>query len=85
MLDKWEQSIPDDDAYAQLRKFAKTTIANWKKLIFNYFLVDGRKTNAVTEIAHKRMQNIGRGYSYQVLRAKMFLGSATSKNPYMPV
>ena len=49
MLDKWEQSIPDDDAYAQLRKFAKTTIANWKKLIFNYFLVDGRKTNAVTE------------------------------------
>ena len=29
----------------------------------------------------KSMQNMGRGYSYEVLRAKMLFGSATSKAP----
>lgn len=80
----WKRGIPSTPAYDSMRKFAKTTFRNWGTEIFNYFKVDGKKTNATTERlngAIKSMQNMGRGYSFRVLRAKMLFGSQTAKRP----
>ncbi len=70
------------DEYAEMRRIANRTFKTWENEIFNYFDVEGRKTNATTERlngAIKSMQNMGQGYSYEVLRAKMLFGSQTSK------
>ena len=82
---KWKGRIPRRmDEYAEMRRIANRTFKTWENEIFNYFDVEGRKTNATTERlngAIKSMQNMGRGYSYEVLRAKMLFGSQTSKAP----
>lgn len=81
----WRNLIPrSSPAYAAMRKLAKTTFKNWGTEIFNYFKVNGRKTNATTERlngAIKSMQNTGRGYSFRVLRAKILFGVKTTKPP----
>ena len=82
---EWKHFVPKiGDDFADMRRLALRTFKTWGKEIFNYFDVEGRKTNATTERlngAIKSMQNMGRGYSYEVLRAKMLFGSATSKAP----
>lgn len=80
----WCSTIPGASYYSEMSKFARKTVMNWKEEIFAYFTVNGRKTNAVTERlngAIKSMQNMGRGYSYPVLRAKMLFGSTVEKAP----
>jgi len=80
----WKRSIPNTPAYVNMRHLATRTFKNWGKEIFNYFMVTGRKTNATTERlngAIKSMQNMGRGYSFRVLRAKMLFGSEVAKKP----
>lgn len=47
-------------------------IGNWHKDVFNYF--DHRETNAFTESANSLIKDVyrkGRGYSFEVLRAKV--------------
>jgi transposase len=49
-------------------------MANWRHEIFNYF--DQRLTNAATESLNglaKIMNRLGRGYSFDVLRARLLL------------
>lgn len=80
----WKMGIIKLPAFDAMNKFATTTFRNWGPEIFNYFRVDGRKTNATTERlngAIKSMQNMGRGYSYPVLRAKMLFSGQTAKRP----
>ena len=80
----WRKTIPKSPIYTEMTKFASRTVPTWLNEVFAYFDVEGRKTNAVTERlngAIKSMQNMGRGYSYQVLRAKMLFGSAVAKAP----
>ena len=57
-----------------------TTVENWHKPIFNYFTA--RHTNATTEALNgliKIMNREGRGYSFEVLRAKMLLSNGLQK------
>lgn len=47
-------------------------ITNWDKMIFNYF--EFRVTNAITETLNgitKQVNRQGRGYSFEIIRAKM--------------
>lgn len=65
-------SVPDE-----LQSFfepIRTSFKRWKKEIFNYFVGDKQFTNAFTESMNnliKVMQKQGRGYSFEVLRARM--------------
>lgn len=65
-------SVPDE-----LQSFfepIRTSFKRWKKEIFNYFVGDKRFTNAFRESMNnliKVMQKQGRGYSFEVLRARM--------------
>jgi transposase len=73
-FDGWTRKIPHyllDDFKALL-----TALNNWRKEILNYF--DYRITNAFTESVNniiKHMQRVGRGYTFEVTRAKMIYGS----------
>jgi transposase len=76
-LDHWINKIPD---YLQ-GDFDKllTALKNWRQEILNYF--DHRVTNAFTESVNniiKSMQRVGRGYTFEVTRAKMVYG-----NPFL--
>ena len=58
------------------------TIENWKTEIFNYFSYS--YTNATTEALNgliKLMNKNGRGYSFEVLRAKTLLSKRKVKGP----
>lgn len=66
----WEASIPD----TLKPKFADLTraVSNWDREIFNYFRF--RVTNALTEGLNgfiKRISRAGRGYNFDILRAKV--------------
>lgn len=66
----WEESIPD----ALKPKFEILTraVGNWDKEIFNYFRF--RVTNAFTEGLNgliKRISRAGRGYTFDILKAKI--------------
>lgn len=77
---KWEQSIPTE--FKQFKEIQKT-FNNFKQEIFNYFLQPF--TNAYTESVNniiKSVEKAGKGYSYDVLRAKVLYGTkATVKKP----
>ncbi|MDL2219748.1 transposase [Ruminococcaceae bacterium OttesenSCG-928-O06] len=47
----WKMLAPVHlDAYKKIKSFISHTMKNWRKEIFNYFVIDGkRKTNATTE------------------------------------
>jgi transposase len=65
----WKNSIPKD--FHEFVEVANT-IQNWEKEIFNYF--DHRITNAFVEGINSTIRAIekqGRGYSFEVLRAKV--------------
>jgi transposase len=74
----WELSFPPNmrDAFAQLIKAWR----NWQPYILNYF--EHKITNAYTESLNNliRVANRnGRGYSFDVLRAKMLFAEGVSK------
>lgn len=71
-FDAWEGSLtqPMRNAFKELLSATR----NWREPIFNYF--DRRVTNAYTEAINglvKITNRNGRGYSFDVLRAKMLL------------
>lgn len=76
---EWECRIPDDfKAFKDLQN----TYNNNKQEIFNYFLQP--YTNAYTESINnviKSIEKAGKGYSYEVLRAKVLYGTTATKRP----
>jgi transposase len=78
-FDKWKKSIPEDMNH--FKDIAKT-FTNWHTEIFNYF--DDRYTNAFTESINNLIKHIekrGRGYSFEVLRAKVLFGTKATIKP----
>lgn len=71
----WVKGITPDVSYAF--EPLVTAVSNWQDEIFSYF--DHRITNAYTEALNgliKVMDRLGRGYSFEALRAKiLFTGS----------
>ncbi len=71
-FDEWKENIPP-----YMRKYTKsflTSLKNWETEILNYF--DCHLTNAFTEGLNNMIRSInkeGRGYSFDVLRAKILL------------
>jgi len=66
----WKKRIPPELAPAF--REVTTAVENWRGPIFNYF--DTRVTNAYTEALNgvtKVVQRVGRGYSFEAIRAKM--------------
>lgn len=63
-----------------------TALANWDTEIFSYF--DHRVTNAYTEALNglaKLLNRNGRGYSFEVIRAKVLYSRGTHLNPSLHV
>ena len=86
----WEAAIPSGPKFKPYKQVAKT-VRKWHKEIFNYFDC-GRVTNAVTESMNgiiKKINRMGNGYSFDVLRAKVLYGAGrsayTPANPRTPV
>ena len=80
-FEDWEATIPDDEIFNDFRKNAKT-VHNWHKEIFNYFDPNCQYTNGVTETINgivKVINKEGRGYSFDVIRAKMLYGTKATK------
>jgi transposase len=74
----WKDSVPVSirSYFADLDR----AMGNWHKEVFNYF--DHRITNAYTESANNHIKSIarqGRGYSFEVLRAKVLYTNAKHK------
>jgi hypothetical protein len=79
----WKARIPDD--LVKPFKDITTAVENWKEPIFAYF--DTPFTNAYTEALNGVMKVVnrnGRGYSFDVIRAKMLYLEAHMyrKRPY---
>ena len=75
-FEEWKATIND---YPEYLAFADT-VENWRTEIFNYF--DFRFTNAVTESLNKVSKEIsaqGRGYNFNVLRAKLLYRNEAAK------
>ena len=75
-FEEWKTTIND---YPEYLAFADT-VENWRTEIFNYF--DFRFTNAVTESLNKVSKEIsaqGRGYNFNVLRAKILYRNQAAK------
>ena len=67
-------------------KDVTTAMSNWSDEVFAYF--DHRYTNAYTEAFNgiiKKANSTGRGYSFDVIRAKMLYVNAVHKIPVKPV
>lgn len=74
LLDAWRDSIPDQVATTPRKDFRAmlTATKNWRDEILAYF--DNRVTNSYTEALNgitKVANRQGRGYSFEVIRAKM--------------
>lgn len=73
-LDEWAAGIPERVRFAFSNLL--TALGNWREEILNYF--DYPVTNAFTESINniiKSMQRSGRGYTFDVLRARLVYGS----------
>lgn len=84
-LDEWAAGIPEHLRFAFSNLL--TALGNWREEILNYF--DYPITNAFTESINniiKSMQRNGRGYTFDVLRAKLVYGSpfVTRRPPRPP-
>lgn len=76
----WAEDIPDD--LTEFKSIEKM-INNWHKEIFNFFDCD-RYTNGVVESMNniiKSIERYGRGYTFEVLRAKVMFSTAATKPP----
>lgn len=74
----WEATVPDT-LQSEFREVI-TAMHNWRDEIFNYF--DHRLTNAYTESANnltRAMNRMGRGYSFDVIRARMLYNGKARK------
>lgn len=76
-FESWAKTIPDS-----LPEFQAviSTVRNWHTEIFNYF--DYRYTNGIVECLNntiKSVERLGRGFSYEVLRAKVLFANAAAK------
>lgn len=76
---EWKSSISRD-----MKPFMEVAsiIDNWHTEIFNYF--DHFVTNAFTESRNNTIKEIekhGRGYSFEVLRAKVLFGTKATVKP----
>ncbi|MEQ1557767.1 MAG: ISL3 family transposase [Methyloglobulus sp.] len=74
----WKDNVPSDICgyFSDLDR----AITNWHTEVFNYF--DHRITNAYTESANNHIKSIarqGRGYSFDVLRARTLFTNAKHK------
>lgn len=74
----WAKSIPPElnEAFSRL----KSAVGNWSPYIFSYF--DHPITNAYTESLNnliRVMNRLGRGYSFEALRAKILFSESTHK------
>jgi transposase len=79
LFDIWCSCIDAD--FKPFLEVAKMVMA-FRKEIFNYF--DYKYTNAFTESTNdiiKLIEKNGRGYSFEVLRAKVLFGSRATKKP----
>jgi transposase/DNA-binding CsgD family transcriptional regulator len=70
MYDTWKAMLPEsmEEPFAELTR----ALGNWREPIFRFF--DKRVTNAYTEALNsvtRVVNRVGRGYSFDVLRAKM--------------
>lgn len=77
--EEWKLSVSKGMKYYQ--EVAKT-VDNWHLEIFNYF--GCRITNAYTESVNnliKHIEKAGRGYSFDVLRAKVLFGTSATQKP----
>ncbi len=77
----WRRAIPPD--MMPVFKISIETIDKWHKPIFAYF-DHPEVTNSYTEIANgqiKLANQIGRGYSFEMLRAKMVHGAGKRERP----
>lgn len=79
-FEAWETTLPDDD----LPKFASLakTVHNHYDEIFAYWDSPGRITNAYTECLNgliKLANRTGRGYSYEIIRAKTLYAKQARK------
>jgi transposase len=75
----WLASIPRERS-ADFRKLT-TAMANWSEEIFSYF--ENPITNAYTESVNnlvKAMNRMGRGYSFDVIRARMLFDPKARKD-----
>jgi transposase len=69
--ESWERSITDRELLTAFRPVL-TAMANWRAEIFAFW--DHRATNALTEALNgiaKGVERAGRGYSFDVIRAKL--------------
>lgn len=76
IFEKWAERAIRYPEYEE----AVNMICNWHKYIFNYF--DYHYTNATTEALNRLAKEIsskGRGYSYDVLKAKCVYGTKAAK------
>lgn len=79
LYDEWEHSIPEDLGWAF--QDVITYMTNWREEIFAYFEYGGA-TNAYTEAVNglaKLTNKIGRGYSFEAIRAKVLYGDGLKK------
>ena len=77
----WEYGITDHDMLKAYQPLL-TAWRNWEQEILAYF--EHRETNAVTEALNGIVRHIergGRGYSFEVMRAKMLFGTKSQKRP----
>jgi len=75
----WECAIPDD--FKEFKDIQKT-FKRFRKEIFNYF--NHPYTNAYTESVNniiKSVEKAGKGYTFDVLRAKVLYGTNATKRP----
>lgn len=74
-FDRWESGL-DENTRKHFKELL-SAMRNWREPIFNYF--NARVTNAYTEAINglvKIANRNGRGYSFEVLRARMLLARA---------
>lgn len=79
--DNWKAAFPSE---LNTMRPIIGTVENWRQEIFNYF--DYNYTNAITESLNgliKHLERAGRGYSFDVLRAKVLFGKAAVKPKYV--
>ena len=77
-FEEWKKKAINIYEFAEIAE----TVERWKTEIFNYF--DKRFTNATTECLNKLINDIdtgGKGYSFDVLRAKALYGTKATKKP----
>jgi transposase len=77
----WEYGITDHDMLKAYQPLL-TAWRNWEQEILAYF--EHRETNAVTEALNgivRHIERAGRGYSFDVMRAKMLFGTKSQKRP----